>query len=69
MAKRPPVLFSLTRDTTPNAPEDDVSEGCRTQRFELQTVTNRLEFDEGSDIDLTPLMPKIIGFILTPPGA
>jgi len=67
MAKRAPLLFSLTRDTTPNAPGDDVSEGgCRPQRFELQTVTDRLEFDEGSDIDPKPPMPKIICFILPP---
>ena len=44
-------------------------DGSWTQRFELQTVTGRLEFDECSDIDLTPLMQKTIGFILTPPGA
>jgi len=68
MAKRPPLLFSLTRDTTPNAPGDDISEGdAKYNISELQTVTDRLEFDEGSDIDLESLVPKIICFILPPP--
>ena len=68
IAKRPPLLFSLTRDTTPNAPGDDVSEGSAGYNvLELQTVTDRLEFDECSDIDLKPPMSKIICFILPPP--
>src|ERR1700761_6716165 len=45
------------------------AKGCRTQRFEPQTVTDRLEFYKGSDIDFAPLMPKVICFISTPPGA
>ena len=37
---------SLERNTTLNAPKGGVSEGYGTQRFKLQTETDRREFDE-----------------------
>ena len=71
IAKSCPVVFSFTRETTPNAPiiggRNIVNRRSdRVRRGTVQTVADGLELYESGDVNFLPSFSEVVALVLPP---